>query len=166
MLPRQPIYRDYYTIIETGMQRIFIVTRTEIFFYWRGAGKMGFCGQISTNFSIASLKNDINSDTIFIISWAGGNVAGMDSIDYVIKRLEKSPGNIRFTELCKICNQYFGEPRHQGSSHKVYKTPWQGDPRVNIQDKNGKAKVYQVRQVAKALKRLEVEIGNKKINKK
>ena len=29
----------------------------------------------------------------------------------------------------------------------VFKTPWQGDPRVNIQNAKGKAKVYQVRQV-------------------
>lgn len=45
-------------------------------------------------------------------------------------------------------------------SHKVYKTPWRGDPRVNIQNDKGKAKVYQVRQVLKAIKRLEIENGN------
>jgi hypothetical protein len=32
--------------------------------------------------------------------------------------------------------------------------PWQGDPRVNIQNKNGKAKSYQVRQVLRAIERL------------
>ncbi len=41
---------------------------------------------------------------------------------------------------------------------KVYKTPWQGDPRVNIQrGKDGKAKAYQVRQVLDAIARLEAE---------
>jgi len=45
-----------------------------------------------------------------------------------------------------------------GSRDKVYKTPWQGDPRVNIQrGKDGKAKVYQVRQVLDAIARLEAE---------
>jgi hypothetical protein len=39
----------------------------------------------------------------------------------------------------------------------VFKTPWQGDPRVNIQNKKGKAKVYQVRQVLKAISRLKDE---------
>lgn len=40
-------------------------------------------------------------------------------------------------------------------SHKVFKTPWQGDPRVNIQNDNGKAKAYQVGQVLKAIEKME-----------
>ena len=44
----------------------------------------------------------------------------------------------------------------------MYKTPWQGDPRVNIQNKKGKAKAYQVKQVLKAIERLEVENAIKK----
>lgn len=80
----------------------------------------------------------------------------MDSTDDVIKQLERSPSNVRFADLCKICDYYFGEARQKSSSHRVYKTPWQGDPRVNIQEKNGKGKDYQVKQVIKALKRLEV----------
>jgi hypothetical protein len=41
---------------------------------------------------------------------------------------------------------------------RVYKTPWQGDPRVNIQrGKDGNAKAYQVRQVLDAIARLEAE---------
>jgi hypothetical protein len=55
----------------------------------------------------------------------------------------------------KVCNHYFGEPRQQGISHCVYKTPWAGDPRVNIQEKKGKAKVYQVRQVLDAIEKIE-----------
>lgn len=35
--------------------------------------------------------------------------------------------------------------------------PWQGDPRVNIQDDHGMAKAYQVRQVVAAIERLEGE---------
>ena len=41
------------------------------------------------------------------------------------------------------------------SSHRIYKTPWQGDPRVNIQNDKGMAKAYQVRQVLKAIEHLE-----------
>jgi hypothetical protein len=41
----------------------------------------------------------------------------------------------------------------------VYKTPWFGDPRVNIQNEKGKAKAYQVRQVLKAIERMEIEHG-------
>jgi hypothetical protein len=66
--------------------------------------------------------------------------------------------NVRFDDLAKICADHFGEPRQDGTSHKVYKTPWQGDPRVNIQrGKDGNAKAYQVRQVLDAIARLEAE---------
>ena len=69
---------------------------------------------------------------------------------------------VRFTGLCKICKHYFGEARQSGSSHRTYKTPWQGDPRVNIQNSKGKAKAYQVKQVLKAIERMEVENAIKK----
>ena len=89
----------------------------------------------------------------------------MDS-DGIIKELERSPSDIRFTDLCRICDYYFGEARQKGTSHRVYKTPWQGDPWVNIQEKNGKGKAYQVRQVIKAIKRLEMEYGSRGKKKK
>jgi hypothetical protein len=37
----------------------------------------------------------------------------------------------------------------------VFKTPWPGDPRVNIQNGNGQAKAYQVRQVLAAIDKKE-----------
>lgn len=80
----------------------------------------------------------------------------MGKIDKIVTEMEKAPQNVRFSDLSKICIYYFGEPRNKGTSHYVYKTPWQGDPRVNIQkSKDGKAKAYQVRQVLAAIKRLE-----------
>ncbi len=42
-----------------------------------------------------------------------------------------------------------------GTSHAIFKTPWVGDPRINIQDDKGKAKAYQVRQVLLAIDKLE-----------
>jgi hypothetical protein len=68
--------------------------------------------------------------------------------------MEGNPTNVRFADLCKVCDYYFGESRTKGS-HYIYKTPWHGDPRINIQNDNGKGKAYQVRQVLKAIKRLE-----------
>jgi hypothetical protein len=51
-----------------------------------------------------------------------------------------------------------GGPRQDGTSHKIYKTPWQGGPRVNIRrGKDGNAKSYQVRQVLDAIAKLEAE---------
>ncbi|WP_235576831.1 toxin HicA [Rathayibacter sp. Leaf296] len=52
-----------------------------------------------------------------------------------------------------MCEHYFGEPRQSRSSHRVYRTPWPGDPRVNIQDDHGRAKPYQVKQVLAAIER-------------
>ncbi|MDA0902288.1 MAG: toxin HicA [Proteobacteria bacterium] len=69
----------------------------------------------------------------------------------------------KFSDLVKVCEHYFGKPRQNGTSHKIYKTPWSGDPRINIQsDGNGKAKSYQVKQVLLAIEKLqEVENGKK-----
>lgn len=69
--------------------------------------------------------------------------------------MEHNQNNVRFSDLCKVCDHYFGNARQTGSSHRIYKTPWQGDPRVNIQNSKGKAKAYQVKQVLKAIERLE-----------
>lgn len=71
--------------------------------------------------------------------------------------MKRSPKGICFNDLSKVCEYFFGEPRQSGSSHKIFKTPWQGDPRVNIQNAKGKAKPYQVRQVLQAIARLEVK---------
>ena len=75
----------------------------------------------------------------------------------IINAMRNNSKGIAYNDLCKVCEHYFGEARQSGSSHRVYKTPWVGDPRVNIQDDKGKAKSYQVRQVLKAIARLEVE---------
>ena len=81
----------------------------------------------------------------------------MASIEKLLKQIKAHPSGVQFSDLCKICKHYFGKPRQSGSSHRIYKTPWQGDPRVNIQNSKGKAKAYQVKQVLKAIERLEVK---------
>ncbi|HET7369741.1 MAG TPA: toxin HicA [Gammaproteobacteria bacterium] len=73
----------------------------------------------------------------------------------ILNRMRREPANIRFSDLKRICERYFGEPRQTGSSHLIFKTPWPGDPRINIQDSKGKAKAYQVRQVLAAIEKLE-----------
>jgi hypothetical protein len=78
----------------------------------------------------------------------------MGFIENLVQQFENNPKNVGFADLCKVCNHYFGKPRTKGN-HNVYKTPWQGDPRINIQNDNGKAKAYQVRQVVKAIKKLQ-----------
>jgi len=67
-----------------------------------------------------------------------------------------NPKNVKFEDLIKICTQYFGTPRISGSHH-IFKTPWKGDPRINIQKDGNMAKPYQVKIVSKALDKLEME---------
>jgi hypothetical protein len=83
----------------------------------------------------------------------------MVDVEDILAKMRANPKSIRFNDLCKVCDAYFGEARQSGSSHRVYKTPWQGNPRVNIQNAKGKAKPYQVRQVLAAIERLEVKNG-------
>lgn len=83
----------------------------------------------------------------------------MAKLDEIVAQMKRNPKNIRFRDLCKVCDFYFGQPRQAGTSHRVYKTPWEGDPRVNLQNESGKAKVYQVKQVLKAIERLEADNG-------
>ena len=85
----------------------------------------------------------------------------MSTIDDILKQMKRNPKDIRFSDLCKICDFYFGEARQKKSSHRIYKTPWVGDPRINIQSSRGKAKAYQVKQVLLALEKLEVNYGSK-----
>jgi hypothetical protein len=68
----------------------------------------------------------------------------MGMVDDLVARMRQNPKGIRFADLCTVCDHYFGEARQKGGSHRLYKTPWSGDPRINIQDHGGMAKAYQV----------------------
>lgn len=86
----------------------------------------------------------------------------MAKIGDILAQMKRNPKDVRFADLCKVCEIFFGKPRKGASSHRVYRTPWQGDPRINIQNNKGKAKAYQVKQVLLALEKLEVDHGAKK----
>lgn len=86
----------------------------------------------------------------------------MANPEEILEKLRANPAGARFADLCKVCDHYFGPARLASGSHRVYKTPWIGVPRVNIQNNKGSAKAYQVKQVLKAIERLEVEHGPEK----
>lgn len=80
----------------------------------------------------------------------------MRRLETILRAMQAEPQNVRFADLASVCQHVFGPPRRKGTSHHVYKTPWPGDPRVNIQrGKNGKAKPYQIRQVLAAIEKLK-----------
>jgi hypothetical protein len=76
------------------------------------------------------------------------------SIEDLLAELRSTPANVRFADACRVATHFFGEPRSKGTSHYVWKMPWAGDPRINLQDAGGKAKPYQVRQILQAVDRL------------
>lgn len=81
----------------------------------------------------------------------------MEILD-AVKELESSKKNVRFDRLRTICENFFGSPRINGS-HYFFRTPWLGDPRINLQkSRGGEAKPYQVSQVLRALRKLEKKI--------
>lgn len=74
------------------------------------------------------------------------------TVDEILEQMRSNPKDVRFADLCKVLDHYFGSYRQSGTSHRIYKTPWPMDPRVNIQeDKGGKAKAYQARQCVLAI---------------
>jgi hypothetical protein len=79
------------------------------------------------------------------------------AVDKVLRQMRAEPAAVRFADLQRVCEHFFGRPRQNGSSHAIYKTPWPRDPRVNIQNDKGMAKAYQVRQVLRAIERLSAE---------
>jgi len=79
----------------------------------------------------------------------------MPKTEKLIEQFRREPANVSFNDLRSVCRAHFGKPRQSGSSHAIFKTPWAGDPRVNIQNAKGKAKPYQVRQVLQAIDKLK-----------
>ncbi|MDJ0314078.1 toxin HicA [Arthrobacter sp. H35-D1] len=79
----------------------------------------------------------------------------MGKAEKALAKMRQNPTSVRYEDVVRVCDEYFGEPRQSGTSHRVYATPWGGDPRVNIQNKNGEAKPYQVKQVLEAVRKIE-----------
>ena len=71
------------------------------------------------------------------------------------REFANNPQGVKFASLAKVCNYFFGNARNKSTRHHVYQTPWIGDPRVNIQNSKGYAKAYQVKQVIKAIEKME-----------
>jgi len=80
----------------------------------------------------------------------------------ILVQMKNNPADVRFSDLSKVCIHYIGQARQKDGSHHVYKTPWKGDPRINIQNQKGKAKAYQVKQVLLAIDKLEIEHATEK----
>jgi len=81
--------------------------------------------------------------------------------DKILAKMRSAPHDVPFDDVLRVCASFFGEPRSRGTSHVVFKMPWAGDPRVNIQrGHDGRAKAYQVRQVLEAIDKVTTGGGD------
>ena len=79
----------------------------------------------------------------------------MGRLDDLLDEMRHSPRSVRYADACKAADAFFGQPRQRGTSHRIWKMPWPGDPRVNLQEgPGGKAKAYQIEQLLQAIDRL------------
>ncbi len=81
----------------------------------------------------------------------------MAKIEDLEAAMRANPKGISFLDAVKVATHHFGKPRNKGTSHHIFKMPWPGDPRVNLQNKDGKAKDYQVRQLLEAIDKLKLK---------
>jgi hypothetical protein len=74
----------------------------------------------------------------------------------LLAAMRENPGAVRFRDALAVAEHFFGKPRRSGGSHHVFKMPWAGDPRINLQEAGRDAKPYQVRQLLAAVERIEL----------
>jgi hypothetical protein len=80
----------------------------------------------------------------------------MASLADILSEMRNNPAGVKFSALQRICDHYFWAPRIAKGSHRIHKTPWSGNPGINIQNDRGHAKGYQVKLVPEAIERLEI----------
>jgi hypothetical protein len=91
-----------------------------------------------------------------VLDPAAGREEPVELLEEDIAELEAA-STIRFDRLVTIVEHHFARTKAGGKgSHIIFKTPWPGDPRINLQrDSGGQAKKYQIRQVLAALRKLQ-----------
>ena len=80
----------------------------------------------------------------------------MPSIEKLVATFQKNQRGVRFADALRVCIHFFGSPRTNGS-HYVFKTTWKGDPRINIQNRQGYVAEYQVKQIVAAVTKWKEE---------
>lgn len=66
--------------------------------------------------------------------------------DKLLEKARRNPNNLRFKELCTLFERYGFVRRKTASGHVVYKRDGNPKMTIPIQDCNGKANRYQVKQ--------------------
>jgi len=69
----------------------------------------------------------------------------MGHYEKLLQRATEAPGNLRFTDLCKLAEMTGFVFDRAAGSHRIYKHT--AGMMMNFQDVNGQAKPYQVKQL-------------------
>ncbi len=78
----------------------------------------------------------------------------MAKIEKLVNKALTDPQNLLFTEFCKLC-EFFGMKRRRSKSgHIIYKRKKSPKFTLSIQDDDGKAKPYQVKQLIEKVREL------------
>lgn len=83
----------------------------------------------------------------------------MTETENILKKMRREPANARFADLTKVCEERFGKARQNGTSHKIFKTPWIGDPRMAEKHYSGEFRVRIPPEVHRALATQAAEQG-------
>lgn len=77
----------------------------------------------------------------------------MGRYEKLLQRAVEAPGNLRFTDLCKLAEMVGFVFDRAAGSHRIYKHP--AGMMMNFQDVNGQAKPYQVKQLLDFIRGIE-----------
>lgn len=78
----------------------------------------------------------------------------MSKREKLLQKAKNSPNNLRFDEICQLAVSYGWIFQRQEGSHQIYLHPALGNvpgSMMNFQNKNGKAKRFQVKQLLDAI---------------
>ena len=78
----------------------------------------------------------------------------MGKCDKLLEKAKRNPKGVKFRELCALATCYGWELDRQKGSHAVYKNRVMKST-ISLQDDNGMAKDYQVRQLLTAIDEAE-----------
>lgn len=82
----------------------------------------------------------------------------MASKEKLLQKIRQSQKNVKFSDALKLAEMHgFVVDRIKGSHH-ILKHPDYDEAFLNLQDYNGEAKPYQVKQILKIIEELELEI--------
>lgn len=71
----------------------------------------------------------------------------LSKLDKLIQEAITSPQNLTFNQLCTLCHHFGMRLRKKRGSHRIYKREDPPKFSLSIQDDDGKAKPYQVKEL-------------------